>query len=295
MLRRDGPGEGGPRRGGAYSSRALRLVAVATLVVVVGIVIGAASRPHAVELSLSTPQQGDLAVLALLALSAALGLLLGWNPSALWVVPPGGAVAQQGKKSRLPWGVRLILTLLPFLVLAFLLAAARHLSGTDRQPTNVSPGTPPLVSNPPTTNDAGLLLACLVLVVAGFLVTAVLLRRSRPAGFVQAAPREPITAILDEGLGALLAEHDPRKAVIAAYVAMERAMARRGWARRPHEAPTEYLTRVLGVAPGSAHDLDDLVSLYEYARFSEHTVTPAMRDTAVDSVRRLRAELAEPA
>ena len=70
-------------------------------------------------------------------------------------------------------------------------------------------------------------------------------------------------------------------------------MARKGWARRAHEAPTEHLARVLGVAPAGARDLDELVDLYEFARFSEHVVTPAMRDTAVDAVRRLRADLEE--
>lgn len=294
LLRRDGPREGVPGRSGAYFSRVLRLVAVATLVVVAAVVIGAASRPHSVELSLSAPQRGEMAVLALLVFCAVVGLLTGSNLTALWVVPPAQEIAQQGKKSRLPWGVRLVLALLPFLVLAFLIVAARRLAGADRQPPGLSPIGPVVADGSGATGDASLLLACLVVALAGFLVTAVLLRRPRPAVLVPTAPRESIAAILDEGLGALLAEHDPRKAVIAAYVAMERAMARRGLARRPHEAPTEYLARVLGVAPGSAQDLDELVGLYEFARFSEHTVTLAMRDAAVDSVRRLRAELAEP-
>ena len=82
--------------------------------------------------------------------------------------------------------------------------------------------------------------------------------------------------------------------MIAAYVAMERAMACKGRPRRPHEAPTEYLARVLGVAPSRAEDLDELVGLYELARFSVHTVTASMRDAAVDAVRRLRAELQDP-
>jgi hypothetical protein len=123
----------------------------------------------------------------------------------------------------------------------------------------------------------------------------VLFRSRPPAARLETPHTESVVAILDEGLDALLAERDPRKAVISAYVAMERAMARRGWARRPHEAPTEYLTRVLNVAPSRARDLDGLVNLYEFARFSEHTVTAAMREDAVGSVRRLRAELEEPA
>jgi hypothetical protein len=133
-----------------------------------------------------------------------------------------------------------------------------------------------------------------VAVTAG-LVAAVLFRKTPPTVSIQVAtPQDAAAEILDEGLGALLAERDPRRAVIAAYVAMERAMARQGKPRRAHEAPTEYLARVLGVAPSRAADLDQLVGLYELARFSEHAVTASMRDAAIDAVRGLRTELQEP-
>ena len=129
---------------------------------------------------------------------------------------------------------------------------------------------------------------------AFFLVAAFLFRKPRIAEEVPSGHGHTAVEILDEGLGALLAERDPRRAVIGAYVAMERAMARQGWARRPHEAPTEYLAHVLGVAPSRAGDLDELVGLYEFARFSEHTVTDGMRESAVAVVRRLRMDLQEP-
>ena len=57
--------------------------------------------------------------------------------------------------------------------------------------------------------------------------------------------------------------------------------------------PFEGTARVLGVAPSRAADLDELVRLYEVARFSEHAVTTSMRDAAIDAVRGLRAELRE--
>jgi len=182
------------------------------------------------------------------------------------------------------------------MVLVFLVAAPRTSSGGRSQPLNLPAAGPIAASNSASGagGGAGFVLACIVVAVTCGLVTAVLFRGKTSEAMI-ATPREAAIAILDEGLGALLAEHDPRKAVIAAYVAMERAMARKGWARRPHEAPTEYLARVLGVAPARAHDLDELVDMYQFARFSEHPVTPAMRDTAVDSVRRLRADLQETA
>ena len=279
---------------GRHASRIPRLIAVAALVVVAGIAVGAASRPHSVVLSLATPQLGDVAVVVVLVLAGAMGLIIGSNLFPIWVVDPNRAGAAKSKRSRLPWWVRAVFVLLSIMVLVFLVTSARTFSNDKSQPLNL-----PLVGPIATHNtvsgsgaEVGLVLACVVVAVICALFAAVLFRGKRPETMTSTR-QEAAMAILDEGLGALLAEHDPRKAVIAAYVAMERAMARKGWARRAHEAPTEHLARVLGVAPAGARDLDELVDLYEFARFSEHVVTPAMRDTAVDAVRRLRADLEE--
>jgi hypothetical protein len=276
------------------ASRAFRLAAVGALVLVSAIAIGAASRPHLPDISFSTPQPGEVAVLALLVLAAGIGLLVGSNRIPIFG-PLLADVPPQGKKSRIPWELRLVMVLSPFMVLAFVLASTGRFadggqrSGPLRAPALDASGWAAVAG------DGNIVLACIAVGVVSALVAAALLRTRKPTRLVQNAQQESIAAIMDEGLDTLLAEHDPRKAVIAAYVAMERAMARRGWARRAHEAPTEYLSRVLEVAPSSSAALDNLVGLYEYARFSEHAVTPAMRDDAVDTVRRLRAELAEPA
>jgi len=272
------------------------LVSVATLVVVAGLAIGAASHPHSVELSLATPQLGDVAVLAVLVLAGAIGLILGSNPSPIWVLDPNRATYAKANRSRLPWAVRVVMTLLALMVVVFLVTSARTFSDDSSKPFNLPAVVPIEATNSASGagGGVGLVLACVVVAITCGLVAALLFRQKRPEPV--AAPRpEAAAVILDESLGALLAEHDPRKAVIAAYVAMERAMARKGWARRPHEAPTEHLARVLGVAPARAQDLDRLVDTYEFARFSEHAVTPAMRDAAVGSVRRLRADLEGPA
>ena len=295
-LSQDGRTDGPSRRGRIASSRLVRLASVAILVAVAAVAVGAASRPHSVDLSLSTPDLGDLAVLALLALAGALGLSLGTQLFPVWVLNSNRAPAIVQKGQRLPPIVRAVITLLPIMIIAFFLAATRRFSrgggGPDAGSRTVQVVPPDSATALGT--DAFLILATLLVGVAAFLVAAFLFRRPGPEP-VAAESRESVVEILDEGLGALLAERDPRKAVIAAYVAMERAMARKGWARRPHEAPTEYLAHVLGVAPSRAGDLDELVRLYEFARFSEHNVTGDMRDAAVGAVRRLRADLAEPA
>lgn len=272
------------------------MIAVATLVVVAGIAVGAASRPHSVDLSLAAPQFGEVALLILLVLAGATGLILGSNLSALWVVGPNPAASATAKRSRMPWWVRMVLTLLSLMVLVFVVTSARTFSDGSSGPLDAraDPPIPAFNSTAGADRDIGLVLVCIVVGLALGLVAAVLFRAKKPAAVI-GTRHEAAIAILEEGLDALLAERDPRKAVIAAYVAMERAMARKGWARRPHEAPTEYLARVLGVAPARAQDLDGLVDIYEFARFSEHPVTPAMRDIAVDAVGRLRADLEETA
>ncbi len=295
MLTRDGRPEEASRRSRIAASRLLRLASVAVLVIVAAIAVGAASRPHSVEFSLTTPQLGEVAVLVLLVLAGALGLILGTNLFPVWVMDPGKASAVGQRSRRMPAVVRAILTLVPLMVIAFLLAYNRRLTA-DAEPTPL-PGTGPAI--PPGSlgaqgTDPTLVFACVVVALAAGLVGAVLFTRTPPPLPLTEESKGAATEILDEGLGALLAERDPRKAVIGAYVAMERAMASKGWARHPHEAPTEYLAHVLGVAPSRAGDLDELVGLYEYARFSEHAVTGSMRDAAVDAVRRLRADLLEP-
>jgi hypothetical protein len=275
--------------GESKHSRVLRLVSVAALVAAAAVAIGAASRPHVVDVSLSTPELGGLTALMLLVVAGIVGLLIGRNFIAVWVRGPD-LEDPNHKKSRIPRVVKILMPLFLLMVVAFIRLWATRVNEQAAKPK--PPGTVHIDPLPTATSggDIGLLAACVGIAVVAAVVAAVLFRRRTSPG-LPPAPTEGVVAILDEGLGALLAESDPRRAVIAAYVAMERAMARQGWARRPAEAPTEYLGRVLGVAPGRARDLDQLVGLYQVARFSEHPVTPDMREVAVESVRRLRADL----
>ena len=72
--------------------------------------------------------------------------------------------------------------------------------------------------------------------------------------------------VLDETLDDLRAERDPRRAVIAAYARMERALAAYGFPRDAAEAPDEYLERILAdleVQPPRYVSLDGVVLLGE--------------------------------
>ncbi len=294
MPTRNGSANGLTSPGPAGSSRISRLVAVGVLVVVAAAGIGAASRPHSVDVSLTTPELGGLSVLVLLVAACFVGLLVGRNFIAAWAREPDLRDPNKNKTA-IPRVVRMLLPLFLLMVAAFVRMWAVRQDNSIQTPN--APNTGPIVpiETANTGGDIGLLLACIGLAIAAAVVAALFFRKQvSPTSWAPASPEGP-AAILDEGLGALLAESDPRRAVIASYVAMERAMARQGWARRPAEAPTEYLGRVLRVAPNRAGDLDRLVGLYEVARFSEHPVTAEMRNVAVASVRRLRADLQVPA
>jgi hypothetical protein len=271
------------------TSRVSRLAAVVAIVVVGGLAVGIASRPHRVDVAPSLPDPGGLTALLLVLLAAVAGLLVGRNFVAAWAHEPD-LVDPNRTKSRVPRILQVLLPILLLAVIAYVRIWANGQNG-DRTGPALNGTTPVTVNTTPTSGgDLGLLAACVLIGLVAALAAARLFRTpTRPLEFPATA--EGPAAILDEGLGALLAEADPRRAVIAAYVAMERAMARQGWARRPAEAPSEYLARVLGVAPARAADLDRLVGMYQLARFSEHEVTPGMRAAAVATVRQLRADL----
>ena len=120
-------------------------------------------------------------------------------------------------------------------------------------------------------------------------VLAYLRFRREPEAEPDAA--EELGLVLTEALEELELDPDPRRAVIQAYVRMEAVLGAHGHARLPHEAPLEYLARVLrelDVRPQAAHALTEL---FERARFSHHEIDAAMRAEAVASLAAVRDDL----
>jgi hypothetical protein len=142
-------------------------------------------------------------------------------------------------------------------------------------------------------DEVGIVLALLAaLGVAGYAV-----RRRRPGALPswQLASQAAVSEALDESLDDLRSEPDLRKAIIAAYARMERALAIAGLPRRPSEAPLEYLGRALGELETSADAIRRLTDLFEWAKFSQHEPDPSMRDDAIDALVAVRDELRAPA
>ena len=103
---------------------------------------------------------------------------------------------------------------------------------------------------------------------------------------------EALADVLGDTLDDLRAERDPRRAVIAAYARMERALAAAGLPRRDAEAPEEYLSRVLDEVELSSRAAGRLTALFAWARFSVHDVRPEMKDEAIETLEQVQRELA---
>ena len=139
---------------------------------------------------------------------------------------------------------------------------------------------------------AWLAVALVLLLVAGAVVAYVVSgRRARRHVSERVSLAEDVAAVLDETLDDLRAEPDPRRAVIAAYARLERVLAANGLPRRDAETPEEYLPRFLlslEVSDAAARRLTDL---FEWAKFSPHSVDGEMKEEAIGALEQLRDEL----
>jgi hypothetical protein len=99
--------------------------------------------------------------------------------------------------------------------------------------------------------------------------------------------QEALLGALDESLDDLRRERDIRRAIIACYARMERALDRSGAPRRPQETPVEYLGRVLeriAAEPGRR-----LTELFERAKFSLEQMGERDKNQAIAALEALRA------
>jgi hypothetical protein len=139
--------------------------------------------------------------------------------------------------------------------------------------------------------------AALGALAAAGVATAVVRRRRRRARAADGGRLEAELAdVVDDTLDDLRAEPDPRRAVVAAYARMERALGAYGLPRRRAEAPLEYLDRASrelhATHPPARRLLFELTHLFERAKFSAHRVDAEMKEDAIETLTTLRAELA---
>ncbi|GEM31717.1 hypothetical protein NN3_27240 [Nocardia neocaledoniensis NBRC 108232] len=175
-------------------------------------------------------------------------------------------------------------------------------SGPVPTPTDApapDPGTGPAeLTGTALLIAAALAIALIVVALLGLIVVAVAARRE-PAAATPAQAETPPSAVdsltraAEMGLAAMNAPgQDPRTAIIACYVAMERGLSS-DRAARPlaSDTPMEVLARAF--ESGVLHDASarELVALFEEARFSPHSMLEWQRMRAEQLLRIVLSDL----
>lgn len=175
-------------------------------------------------------------------------------------------------------------------------------AGPPAPPSSGAPGSapgtvpPPSPAAPPQAPWLGPAAGVAVLAAGVGLLAVLVVRRRRhgsPAGTTRRAA-DRLAGLLEDSAQDLRAEPDPRRAILAAYARMERALTPRGAGRWRHETALEYLGRLLDQRNLEPEPLRRLTGLFQLARFSDHQVTQAMRDDAIVALEAITASLRSP-
>jgi Domain of unknown function (DUF4129) len=142
-------------------------------------------------------------------------------------------------------------------------------------------------------------IAGMVIAIAVVLALAVLSRRRRRAG---APPRDRagrgrarLASALAAASDALTAGGEPRAAIIACYLAMERGFADAGSAPAAADTPAEVLTRATDAGLVRSGSAEALAGLFRRARYSSQPMTSADSAAAGTALARMRADLSATA
>jgi hypothetical protein len=211
-----------------------------------------------------------------------------------------GARARARRERRVPalrvplWQRPLLVAVIAAAIAAPLLTVALPYRGAQTRQARTTPRTQTVPRRTPTAPITSehfhwpSLAAAAAGAALALLVIALIVRAE--VGRSSSAGEEPeIEGAVGAGLDALESETDPRRGVIRAYAAMEKALGERGFARRAAETPVEYLTRLLARLEAGSAAATRLTSLYERAKFSPHAIDESMRQDAVAALRDVRA------
>ncbi len=142
--------------------------------------------------------------------------------------------------------------------------------------------------------------ATTVLVVVSIVGTVFRRRRSRPSqapAYTAHPPSQAAAPDLARAAELGLAEvndpsRDPREAIIACYLAMERELEKSpGTSPRDSDTPSEVLARAVELHALHAGSAGELVDLFEEARFSRHVMNESHRQDAVRALTSVQREL----
>lgn len=111
---------------------------------------------------------------------------------------------------------------------------------------------------------------------------------------VKSTPEENVEALTEAiaiSLTELEKEPDPRRAIIASYLAFQELMRQEGWAKPPHYTSEEYLIEVLNRFPLPEPAVQTLTRMFQKARFSPHPVTEAEKKLTIECLVQLQQSL----
>lgn len=280
------PGTGGPRAPHPSSAVSLALMPVLLLVSMVILIAGVINSQHRLPLSMPEPDRetrgGKLGLrrLGLLVLIGVATLaLLATAVVSVYLVTPGHRSEVGSSPGSTP------------------------ATATTEPLENVATPSDTVTSYPSLSGTAlllvGIAAGVLVLVaMVGLIVVAVGSNRRLPELSVAHAPPTEeeavsLAKVAEMGLAAMIAPgQDPRTAIIACYVAMERGLAQaREVAPLASDTPSEVLARAFDRGFLRDASARELVSLFEEARFSPHAMLEWQRMRAEQLLRIVLADL----
>jgi Domain of unknown function (DUF4129) len=100
-----------------------------------------------------------------------------------------------------------------------------------------------------------------------------------------------VVEVVDDSIGDIERDPDPRRASIRAYARMEAVLARGGVPRRPSETPLEYIDGALRALSVPAAPARSLTDLFEVAKFSDRPIDASMKQRAIDCFLDIRSAL----
>ncbi len=205
--------------------------------------------------------------------------------------------ASTGPSSPLRVFVLLALVVAPLMGLVYIRRADLGFGDADvvegiARPPDPSGTTPPSAGYEPEFTTAPVLIAlgaALATLLAFWLAQRARRRALPPRSRTQPAPT--LDEVLADTVDDLRLEPDPRRAVVAAYARLERALTAAGHPRLESDAPGEYLGRVLREAEVSPRAVSRLTALFAQAKFSQHDVGEEMRNEAIEALEEVREDL----
>jgi hypothetical protein len=288
------------------AERSRRWTGAGVVAIAVSAAIAVVAMAARAPLARSTPVNAVSArapVTALFVLLAGCGILA--LAGLVFVIRPRGKRDDEPQLMLEPpqthWAWKVLGVLLPIALGGALVAAAvlgtRAVHTAPRLGGASAFGHPPALPRPHESAGGGFVLpgwipwTCVAVAILALVAVAVLLVRRRAGRAEEGSARQAARAAVSAAIDAIEESADPRAAVIAAYVAMERTLAARGVRRSRAEAPREYLRRVLAATSCAERDARTLTGLFEEARFSSHPIPERLRELAVSALRSLRAAL----